>query len=184
MSIADETRRILILEAFAAEAKAAAAEGRARLAAQAREQLATEGVAPSWNLPQIAKVTLGVTTDSLIVDDETKFRTWVQIIAPEQIEHLPRVRPAYADQVLKTVTVDGEFLVWPETGEIVPGLKVRPGGQPKNLSIVPQPGIRAYVADRAAELLGTANKAIAGQPADFVEPADPFDLFPPAGGTS
>jgi len=184
VSIADETRRILILEAFAAEAKAAAAEGRARLSAQAREQLATEGVAPSWNLPQIAKVTLGVTSDALEIDDADKFRAWVEIIAPEQIEHLPRVRPGYTDLVLKTVKVDGEFVVWPDTGETVPGLKVRIGGQPKNLSIVPQPGVRAYVNERAAELLGTANKAIAGQPAVDAEVPDPFALFPPTGGAS
>lgn len=185
MSIAEETRRILILEAFAKEANLLASEGRARLRKQAVEQLNSDGVAPSWTLPQIATVTLGTTTGGVYVDDDAKLTAWVQQIAPDQIRQVPEVSAEFMASLLKTVTVDGDLIVWPDTGEIVPGLKVKPAGEPKNLAIVPKPGVRGVLDSRVAEMLGTAHAAITGTPIETVDAdADPFDLNPPTGSAA
>jgi len=191
VTLADDTRAILVLEAFAAEAKRIADAKRAELTAQARAQLARDGVAPSWTLPAIAKVTLGLTRETVEVSDSDKLLAWVQQRNPSEVEQQPRVRPAYLNVLLGQVKVDGDLVVWAETGEIVPGLAVRPGGKPKGLTITAQPGIKAAVAAGVAEMLGTAHAAITapdpgGASVDAeVGPGDPWALFPPtAGGPS
>ncbi len=188
MTLADDTRAILVLEAFAAEAKRLADAKRAELASAARAQLDRDGVAPSWTLPAIAKVTLGLTRETIEIADSDKLLAWVQQRNPAEVEQLSRVRPAYVNALLGQVKAEGDLVVWLETGEIVPGLTVRTGGKPKSLTITPQPGIKAAVAAGVAEMLGTAHAAITA-PADTasavdaeIGAGDPFALFPPTGG--
>jgi hypothetical protein len=185
VNVAEETRRILILEAVADEARREAAEGRARLADRARRQLAEEHVAPSWNLPEIAKVTLGVSSPKIEIDDTTKLLAWVEARNPDGVIRVPTIRPEYLAQLLGEVIVDHGIVLWTQTGEVVPGLKLRPGGQPKALSIVPHTGVRAGLAAVAAEILGSAQAAIMppAEAATVVDaeigPGDPFAMFPP-----
>lgn len=185
MTLADDTRAILVLEAFAAEATRIAAEKRAEIAQAARAQLARDGVAPSWTLPAIAKVTLGLTKEAVEVADAGKLLAWVAQRMPSEIEEILQVRPAYVRTLIAQVKTDGDLVFWPETGEIVPGLAVRPGGRPKGLTITAQPGIKAAIATGVSEMLGTAHAAITAPTAEAESVAaevgvgDPFALFPP-----
>lgn len=186
MSIADDTRTILLLEAFADEARRLASERRAALTVRARKQLETEKIAPAWHLPQVAKVTLGVTKAAAFIADAAKFAAWVAARFPDQMEQT--IRPAFSDQLLKSLALEGESAVHLETGEIVPGIAVRKGGQPANLSVKPEPGIKHELAATVARMLATAHpeivatdKALPAPNDPWIPSGDPFAAFP-AGG--
>lgn len=187
MSIADDARTILMLEAFAEEAKRLAGERRVRLSERARKQLADDGIAPSWTLPEVAKVTLGTTKTAPYVADMAKLTAWVAAKHPSELEQT--VRAAFVTRLLGQVQICGEVVADPETGEIVPGIAVRKGGLPGNLSIKAEPGIKPAMAEMVTAMLATAHPAIAG-PVEEAPPApddpwlpsgDPFAAFPPRG---
>ena len=196
MSRADIVRNILVLEAFAAEAKTIAARHRARLAETARTELEQEGTAPSWRLPDVARVVLPVSQQQIVVTDSAALQAWVEHHNPEEIEEVTtrKVRASYVTVLLGEVIAEGTAAVWKQTGEIVPGITVRPGGQPGALTITAEKGVKAYVADTVSAMLGTAHAAITATPTDEPVPAvddpwsavgDPFALFPavePVGG--
>lgn len=189
MSIADDAKTILLLESFAAEAKRLADERRAALAERARKQLESDGIAPTWRLPEVATVTLGVTKTAAFVADEAKLLAWVHAKHPGHLEEIVRVRPAFLAQLLAAVVVEGEVVADPETGEIVPGIGVRHGGRPDKLSIRAAAGVKAGMAELVAEMLATAHPAIAAPSADvppapndpWIPAGDPFAAFPARG---
>lgn len=191
MSIADDARTILMLEAFADEAKRLAGERRAALNERARKQLQDDGIAPSWHLPEVAKITLGVTKTAPFVADESKLLDWVHAKHPGQLEEIVRVRGAFLAQLLAKVVVDGDVVADPETGEIVPGIGVRRGGLPGNLSIKAEPGIKPAMAEMVTAMLATAHPAIVGPVEDapkapddpWLPSGDPFAAFPARGGS-
>lgn len=187
MSIADDTKKVLLLEAFADEAKRIAAEHRAALTERARKQLAEDGIAPSWNLPQVAKVTLGVTKTAAYVSDAAKLARWVEFNHPDEMESV--VRGAFLARLLASVVVEGDVAVDKETGEIVPGIGVRRGGLPANLTIKPEAGVKQDLAGLVTQMLATAHPELtAGTEKELPAPddpwlpsGDPFAAFPARG---
>lgn len=187
MSIADDARTILLLEAFADEAKRLAGERRASLSARARKQLAEDGIAPSWSLPEVAKVTLGTTKTAPYVADMAKLTAWVAAKHPVQMEQ--SVRPAFITGLLSGLAVEGDVAVDRATGEIVPGIGVRQGGLPANLSIKAEPGVKAELAGLVTQMLATAHPELTagGEPAlpapddPWLPSGDPFAAFPARG---
>lgn len=186
MSIADDVRNILLLEAFADEAKRLAAERRNQIAGAARAQLEKDGVAPSWTLPNVAKVTLAVTKQAAYVADMAKLTAWVAARHPEELEHA--IRPSFVTQLLSNVAIEGEVGVDRSTGEIVPGIGVRLGGRPGNLSVRAEPGIKAELGVMVTQMLATTHPEITGpveQPKAPDDPwlptGDPFAAFPARG---
>lgn len=189
MSIADDAKTILLLEAFADEAKRLAGERRTRLAERARKQLAEDGIAPSWHLPAVAKVTLAVTKTALHVADERKLTEWVIARFPDETERTVKAR--FITALLGRLKVEGDVAVDPATGEIVPGIGVRQGGQPANLSVKAEPGVKDDLAGLVAQMLAAAHPEIAA-PAETALPApedpwlpsgDPFAAFPARGAS-
>lgn len=189
MSIADDAKTILLLESFADEARRLAGERRAALAERARKQLETDGIAPTWRLPEVATVTLTVTKTAAYVADEAKLLDWVYAKHPNEIEEVVRVRSAFLGQLLASVVVEGDVVADPETGEIVPGIGVRHGGRPDKLSIRAAAGVKAGMAELVTQMLATAHPAIAAQAQDatprpddpWLPTGDPFAAFPPRG---
>lgn len=187
MSIADDVRAVLLLEAFADEAKAIAAQHRAALNERARRELDNDGIAPSWNLPAVAKVTLGVTKAAPFVADPAKFTAWVAARYPDEMEQA--IRSAFAARFLTSLAIEGDCAVDKETGEIVPGIGVRRGGLPANLTVKADPGIKAELAEFATQMLAAAHPAIGPAqeapvcpPADpWIPSGDPFAAFPARG---
>ena len=187
MSIADDAKTILLLEAFADEAKRLAAERRAGLSERARKQLLEDGIAPSWHLPKVAKVVLGVTKDAAYVADMAKLTAWVAAKHPEQMER--SVRPAFVSGLLAGLALEGDVAVDRVTGEIVPGIGVRQGGLPANLSIKAEPGVKAELAELVTQMLATAHPELSAgaKPAipapddPWLPSGDPFAAFPARG---
>lgn len=190
MSRADILKEILVLEAVAAHAKQLAALRRETLGDQAIAELVKDGTAPTWRVPNVARVSLPTSKEKIEVSNPEQLLDWVALRYPAEIEEVctKRVRPSFITALTGTMLrVDDDVVSDPDTGEVVPGLSVRPGGQPGSLSITPEPGVKAVIAAYAAEMMSTAQWAIGG-PAAPAEPeaaveesADPFALFPPAG---
>jgi len=191
-SRADTVKAILVLEAFAEEAKRVAGEHRARLGEQAIAELEKQGTAPTWRLVDIARVTLPLSKQKIDVSDPDKLLTWVEARHPDEVEVITttRVRREFVDALLAYLVVVDDTVMHPETAEIVPGLKVRPGGIPGTLTITAEKGVKTVVAATAREMLGTAHAALVApivngetapaEPATFSADGDPFALFPPA----
>lgn len=198
MSRADMVKNILVLEEFAAEAKKLAAVQRLQLDEQARKELAEHGTAPTWRMPEIAQVVLPLSKQKIEVSNPEQLLAWVQHRHPGEVETVTTtaIRASFLTVLTggSALKVDGDVVVDPDTGEIVPGLSVRKGGQPGTLRITAEPGVRAVVGAAVAEMLGTAHAAIAGPVVDgealpepessFAASGDPFALFPPVGGES
>lgn len=196
MSRADMVKNILVLEEFAAEAKKLAAAQRLLLDEQARTELAEQGTAATWRLADIATVVLPLSKQKIEVSNGDQLLGWVQHRHPGEVETVTttRVRASFITVLTggTALKVDGDVVVDPDTGEIVPGLSVRKGGVPGTLRITAEPGVKAVVGAAVAEMLGTAHAAIAGPVVDgetlpetapeFAASGDPFALFPPVAG--
>lgn len=137
MNRADLTKGILLYDQLAVAAKDKSAALRADLTAQAAAEYETQGMAPSWKLPDVGRVVLPTTEAAPVVADEAALLKWVAHRYPGEIEEILRIRPAFAAALLKALEVDGDMVVYPETGEIVPGVTVRPGGVARSLTITP-----------------------------------------------
>jgi hypothetical protein len=195
-SRSDIVKNILVLEEFAAEAKKLAAAQRLKLDEQARTELAEQGTAATWRLADIATVVLPLSKEKIVVSDGDALLKWVEHRHPGEVEKVTttRVRPSFLTVITGTMKVDGDVVVDPDTGEIVPGLAVTKGGVPGTLRITAEPGVKAVVGAAVAEMLGTAHAAIAGPVVDgetlpareatFAASGDPFALFPPVAGES
>lgn len=188
MSIADDAKSILLLEAFADEAKRIAGQRRAALSERARKELLEDGIAPSWHLPKVAKVVLGVTKEAAYVADADKLTAWIASRHPHQL--VQTVRPAFVTHLVASVVVEGDVAVDKETGEIVPGIGVRHGGLPASLSIKAEPGVKAELAELVTQMLATAHPDLTAgtEPAlpapddPWLPSGDPFAAFPARGG--
>lgn len=120
-------------DAVAAEAAARAAEQRALLFAQARQEFEQERIAPTWRIPGLGTVPLSMTADRVDVADEAVYTAWVAERHPEQIETITRVRPAFDGVLRKGAAKRGAACT--VEGEVIPGLRFVPGGEPKNIAI-------------------------------------------------
>lgn len=120
-------------DAVAAEAATRSARVREQLDTQARQELARDGVAPTWRIPGLGTVPLSMTADRIDVDDADAFTAWVAARFPEQIETNTRVRPAYEAVVRKAALKRGAAC--DDQGEVIPGLKFVPGGRAKGIQV-------------------------------------------------
>lgn len=153
----DQIREVLWLEAVASKAIEAAGELRRTLQYDAEAQYKAEGHAGSWHFPDIAKVTLPVSKQAIVVTDSSKFQGWVAANHPAEIEHVAKVREGFTQNLCERLAeTDGDVVFMPGTGEVIPGLSVRQGGTPRALSIRAEPAAKAALAAYAARGLERA----------------------------
>lgn len=152
---------LLMLEQVAAAARARAAELRDDLTADAQAEYAEQGTAPTWRLPDIGTVTLPISAERVVVDDEQVLTGWVTAFHPDEVETLTRVRPAFLTALLAECRGDEGGVVWMREGALVPGLAVRPGGQPQSLSFRPSPDAKRVAAAGAERLVESLEQSIA-----------------------
>lgn len=148
-------RRVLLLEAAAAECKRRAAEVRAGLDEQARKELAEQGTAPTWRVPDVGTLSLPVSQETVYVKDEAALLAFVKTVemdTAEAVETVERIKPWYIGELLKAVRVaDGQVI--DDLGTVIPGLAVRPGGQPMALSFRPNHDAKQVAAEAAGKLV-------------------------------
>jgi hypothetical protein len=135
----DRIREVLRLEGLADAAKARAGEHRRALEVEARAELERQKVAPTWRITDVGTITLPTTQAGFIVNDPAALLVWCKARHPEQIEAVELVRSAFIAALLKRTVVDRDDegatrVVDPDTGEPVPGLAWKPGGEAKTLS--------------------------------------------------
>lgn len=85
---------------------------------------------------KVAKASLSVSNDTPVVDNELAFREWMEEQDPESIEVIVQVRPNVQKALFEKGVEcrDGEVFS-KRTGEPIPGLKVKPGGQVGSFSL-------------------------------------------------
>lgn len=155
--------RTLMLEQVAAEARARAAKLREELAADARAELAEQGTAPTWRLPDIGTVTLPVSTERVYVADEAALLEWARTRHPGAVETLERIRPSVIAALLETTEpVSDGMVIDPYSGELIPGLGVRPGGLPQALSFRPSRGAQEVARMSAEKFVADIERQLDG----------------------
>lgn len=77
----------------------------------------------------MATVAASVTHQSVSVSDSAALTRWVTNRYPTEVEMVPTVRPAWLTGFLQRASPSGDVVADPSTGEVVPGLAVRPGGE-------------------------------------------------------
>lgn len=162
MNRADVVKGVLIWDQVAAAAKDKAAALREQLNADARAELAEQGMAPTWRLPGVGTATLPVTQQTAYVADMLALLAWVADRYPSEVEQIPQVRPAFQATLAARVVVDGESVVDSATGEVVPGYAVRAGGEPKSVSIRADDSIKSELRGVAALLLDGVEASLTG----------------------
>ena len=149
MSKLDQVREILWLEAVASAALKAAGERRSALQVEAEAAYRTEG-ALKWGIPEVVQVILPLSKEAVVVTDSAKFQAWVQKRYPSEVETVQRVRPAFQENLFNRVVLpEGDVVVMPGDGEIIPGLGVRAGGTPKAVTLKTEPAAKAALAAHA-----------------------------------
>jgi hypothetical protein len=158
-----EISQVLLWEAAAKKCKARADAARQRLDEEARAELAEQGTAPTWRLPDIGSVTLPLSQETVYVADEKALLEWCKSTPGESVvETVERVMPWYVADLLRCYArvVDGQVV--DEDGEVIPGLGVRPGGVPLALSFRPSHEAKAYAGDLADRVLSEVEQHIGG----------------------
>ena len=149
---------VLRLEGLATAAKAAADAARAELDEEARGEYRRTGAAPTWRMPEFGTATLPLSKETVAVADINALLGWCRVNAPEQIRTVEEVRPLFQMWLTQNCVVVDGAAVHPSTGEVVPGLTVRAGGQPRSLSFRPEPAVRAAFVEHGehwlADILG------------------------------
>ncbi|TDC48847.1 hypothetical protein E1258_27630 [Micromonospora sp. KC207] len=171
MNRTERVQEVLRLEGLADAAKKRAAEHRAALDADARAELEREGTAPSWRLPDIGTVALAVSKEAPVVADIEALTKWCLARYPGEVETVHQIRASFQTALLGRVVCDGDVVVDPGTGEVVPGMAVRLGGMPQSLSIRPSRDARAVYAAAGAQMLDGL-LLLAGEVPGHLDPAD------------
>lgn len=135
MNRTDQVQAIIWLDQLAAAAKAECAKLRADLAADAQAEFDEQGTAPTWRIPDLATVSAAVSQAAVRVADEAAFTAWVAKRYPDAVETITRVREHWQADFLRRVSGSVDVVDDPDTGEVVPGLAIRPGGQLAGVSI-------------------------------------------------
>jgi hypothetical protein len=149
----DRLQEVLRLEGIATAARTRAADHRAALNAEACAEFEQHGTAPTWRLADLGTIILPVSKETPAVRDPAALVEWCRDRHPTEVETLAQIRPAFQHALLKRAQPDGDVVVDPVTGEIIPGLCVRPGGIPKALTIRPTPEAEAVYATFGHRLL-------------------------------
>jgi hypothetical protein len=153
MNRAEMVRQILRWESISAAASSKAKELRAELAAQAVAEFTDQGVAPSWSIPGLGTAVLPVSKATIQVADPGALTKWAKVHHPDQVETIEQVRAVAVEAIVSRLVADETGVVDPETGELVPGLVIRPGGKPGALTLrLDSTAKREAAADAAAEV--------------------------------
>jgi len=171
MNRTERVQEVLRLEGLAAAAKDRAAEHRAALDADARAELQREGTAPSWRLADIGTVALPVSKEAAVIADIEALTRWCLLRCPGEVEIVHQIRASFQTALLGRVVCDGDVVVDPDTGEIVPGMAVRAGGMPQSLTIRASRDARAVFAAAGAQLLDEL-LAVADEVPGHLDPTD------------
>jgi hypothetical protein len=156
--------RIVFFDQIAARAKEAAQALRNDLTADARAEFEEQGTAPTWRIPEVATVATAVTHEAPGLADEAAFVAWVRERYPTEVETVHRARPAWMAPFLASLAASGDDAVDTSTGEVVPGITMRPGGNFAGVSIRPTAQGKAIigaVAGAALEKVTASGFAIA-----------------------
>lgn len=159
MNRADAVKQAMIWDAAAKKAYARAARWREALDADARAELAEQGTAPTWRLPELGQVTLPVSHEAVIVTDREELAKWVQVNRPAEVETVIKVRPAFEAHLLQAGRIDGEQVIDAE-GTVIPGLGVRPGGVPGTLTFRPSSAAKEALGQAAEAVLDAVSAAL------------------------
>lgn len=133
MSRADRVSEVLRLEGLAAAANARAAAYREQLQTEAVNELRREGAAPTWRIGDVGTITLPTSTEGVVVTDAAALLAWCKERYPTEVETVEQVRASFQKALLGRLLRSDGLAVDGETGEVVPGLTVRPAGQPKTI---------------------------------------------------
>lgn len=163
MNRADLTKQVLLYDQLAAAAKAKAAEARELLDTQAREELATQGMAPTWRMPDVGTITLPVTQEQFYIADANALMDWLAARWPVAIGLVRCIDPAHQRELEKRLSIAGDVVVDTATGEVVPGYGVRRGGLPLSLSIRPTGEAKALMRQHAEGLLQAFEATLPGE---------------------
>lgn len=157
MNRSDLVSGIAYLDAIAAAARAKSSALRAMLEADARAEYEEQHTAPTWRIPDVATVTAGVSHEAVVVCNERAFTDWVAARYPAEVQ--PSVRPSWQTVFLAKAEADGDKAVDPATGEVVPGLTVRSGGEFTGISVRVAATAKTVLADLAGRSLRRALSA-------------------------
>lgn len=176
MNRTERLQEVLRLEGIAAAASTRAKVYREELSVEARDELAREGSAPTWRVPDLATITLSVSKETPYILDEHLLLQWCKDRYPEHVETVERVAGAFRAGLLVDAIVSGDSIIDGATGEVIPGGGVRPGGVPQSLTIRASHAARVVYAAMGERDLGDL---LAGpdEPQGHLETADL-----PAGG--
>jgi hypothetical protein len=163
---ADVVKGVLVWEQVAASAMAKAAAFRDQLNADAVAELKEQGTAASWRLAGIGTASLPLTQEAAYISDMRALLAWVGERYPSEVEQIPQVRAAFQAALAKRLVVDGEAVVDPATGEVVPGYAVRAGGQPKSVAITAEASVKGVMRQIADQLIAGIEASLTGEPAD------------------
>lgn len=153
MNRAERLQELLRLDGLIAAAKDRAGEHRIALATEAAGEYEREGMAPTWRWPDLGTVILPISKETPVVADAEALVEWCRQRYPSELETFVRVRPAFQDALLKRAQPMGESAMDPATGELIPGMGVRPGGVPRALTIRATPEATALFAEVGRQLL-------------------------------
>jgi hypothetical protein len=153
MNRTERLQHVLRLEGIAAAARDRAQQHRAALTDDARAELEREGAAPTWRVTDIGTITLPVSKEQPFVADPARFLDWCKQRHPDQVEHIEQVRGAFQASLLAEAFIEEGDVIDGSTGEVMPGVSVRPGGLPQALTIRATPEARAVFAAVGARLL-------------------------------
>lgn len=153
MNRTEHLQEVLRLEGLADAARQRAQDHRDALAADARDELDREGAAPTWRVSDIGTITLPVSQPTPFVHHPAAFLAWCKQRYPDAIEHIEQVRGSFQTALLAGALLEEGEVIDGGTGEVIPGVSVRPGGVPKALTIRATPEAKAVFAAIGARLL-------------------------------
>lgn len=149
MNRLDMTRNVLKIEAARDALDRMAKAIRDELNADARAEYEEQGSAQTWRF-DIGTWSQGVSKPKAVVAEPRAFMAWVKERYPSEV--VEAVNSAFQGALLERLSLVGELVMDPSTGEVVPGLGVRPGGKPQSLRFLPAGDAQA-VADQMADKL-------------------------------
>ena len=163
MNRADLTKTVLLYDQLAAAAKERAAVARAELDRQAKDELETQGMAPTWRLPDVGTITLPLSQETFYLADAEARLKWVCDRHADATDYVLTVATDFLARLERRLVVSGDVVVDTASGEIVPGYAVRRGGVPGSLSIRPSADAKALARVHADGLLERFEATLTGE---------------------
>lgn len=151
MNVEDATRRVMLFEAARDQFEALAKTVRADLYAAAVAQYAESRSPVTWRPPDLGTWSQVVSKDAPVVLDRVAFVAWCKDRYPTAV--VEAIVPAFEKALMGRLSPVGEGVVDPATGEIVPGLGVRHGGESKTIRFLPSGDAQAVADQHAAALV-------------------------------